>query len=106
MLLDILFILIISICWVGIVVVSVFMDSVITEKKIVKFTFLKGIYEIFVFLGTRGGDMFEAHLPVSGRKNDSYSLLRVGWSHCKGRYWGLAAHPLRDEVSANALQAL
>lgn len=98
MLLDILFILIISICWVGIVVVSVFMDSVIT--------FLKGIYEIFVFLGTRGGDMFEAHLPVSGRKNDSYSLLRVGWSHCKGRYWGLAAHPLRDEVSANALQAL
>ena len=49
--------------------------------------------------------MFEAHLPVSGRKNDSYSLLRVGWSHCKGRYWGLAAHPFRDEVSAIASQA-
>ena len=43
--------------------------------------------------------MFEAHLPVSGRVNDSHSLDRIGWGHRVGHFWGLAVHPLRDEVS-------
>jgi hypothetical protein len=41
--------------------------------------------------------MYEIHLPATGE--DSHSLLRVGWSHCKGEFWGLAVHPLRDEFA-------
>lgn len=47
--------------------------------------------------------MFEAHLPVSGRVNDPHSLDRIGWGHRAGQFWGLAVHPLRDEVSGGVV---
>jgi hypothetical protein len=67
---------------------------------------LKIDHHIIFTPGTRGGDMFEAHLPVSGRVNDSHSLDRIGWSHRAGQFWGLAVHPLRDEVSGCALSGV
>jgi WD40 repeat protein/Ca2+-binding EF-hand superfamily protein len=48
-------------------------------------------------VGTRGGDIFEAKLPVGPQ--DPYSLSRVAWSHCGQSINGLAAHPTRDEFA-------
>jgi WD40 repeat protein len=38
-------------------------------------------------------------VQIPGNPSEHHTLIRIGWSHRRGEFWGLAPHPMRDEFA-------